>query len=226
MELNELPALEQKILALLHEFFRKGKTNPSMREMARILGVGSTNTVHNHVKNLEQKGLITREKGKARSIRLVLEEVKRILSIDFARIPLLGTIAAGTPIPVPDPGTSSYEADGEALVLPLALLPRIAFTKLYALRVKGDSMIDACILDRDVIVMQKIDDPQVEIKNGDLVAAWIRDEQTATLKRFYFINGEVELRPENPRYKARSFEPENIEIRGKVIYVSRQVDGP
>lgn len=84
-------------------------------------------------------------------------------------------------------------------------------------------MIDAGVLDGDRIVVKHLESPQSEIRNGDMVVAWLTEEEETTFKRYYCIDGKVELRPENPRHDTIPVEPENLEIRGKLIYVARQV---
>ncbi len=223
MKRAEQTSLKQKILELLYELHNRRAPPPTVREIARALRIASTNTIQYHIEALERGGLVIREKKKARSIRLVLEKAEEFLAVEFLRIPLVGTIVAGSPTPVPDAGTSSYEADGAIVMLSRSLFPHVKCSDLYALRVKGDSMIDACILDGDTVIMKRLREPQVEIRNGDMVAAWLKDEAMTTLKRYFYLSGKVELRPENSRYAIIPVKPENLEIRGKVVYVSRQV---
>ncbi|MGB8646845.1 MAG: transcriptional repressor LexA [Anaerolineae bacterium] len=221
---EQLTARERQILELLLALAGKGETTPCYRDIALAIGVSSTNTVDYNLKKLERKGLVTLGNGKARSVRLVRKNVEPQLSLEVLRIPVVGKIVAGSPIPLPDAGNSAYEAEGETFSLPWSALPSGDFGRLYALRVKGDSMVDAGILDGDTVVMKRIDDPATEIKNGDMVAAWIKDKQMTTLKRVYFSRKEVELRPENPRYQTIPVKLKDIEIHGKVIYVARQVN--
>ncbi len=84
-------------------------------------------------------------------------------------------------------------------------------------------MIDACILEGDIIILKKVNDPQTEIKNGDMIAAWLSDRDEATLKRYSFTSGKVKLIPENPNYNPISVKREHLHVRGKVVYVLRQV---
>ncbi len=221
---EQITARERQILEYLVMLASKGETTPCYRDIAEAVGVKSTNTVDYNLKKLERRGLVTLGNGKARSVRLVQKNVEPQLSLDVFRVPVVGKIVAGEPIPVPEAGTSAFEAEGETLDLARSLLPAADLGKLYALRVKGDSMIDAGILDGDTVVMRRIDDPAAEVKNGDMVAAWIKDRQMTTLKRVYFLPKKIELRPENPHYKTITVKPRNVELHGKVVYVARQVE--
>ncbi len=220
---EQLTARERQILEYLIDLANRGETAPCYRDIAQAVGVSSTNTVDYNLKKLENKGFVTLGNGKARSVRLVKPSHPHS-TLDILRIPIFGRIVAGSPIPLPDAGTSAFEAEGETFPMPRSILPPMDMSKLYALRVKGDSMIDAGILDGDTVVMRRLDDPHGEVKNGDMIAAWIKDKQMTTLKRVYFSAKEIELRPENPRYNSILVKPRNLEIHGKVIYVARQVE--
>ncbi|MCL0047881.1 transcriptional repressor LexA [Dehalococcoidia bacterium] len=156
---------------------------------------------------LEKQGYIYRDPQVFRSIRLAEEE--RPVTID---VPLLGTIAAGAPIPVPIADTWAA-APEETLELPQDMIQ--GKEGVYALKVKGTSMIDALIDDGDVVLMQQVS----TVDDGEMAAVWLRDEQEVTLKRVYREQGRVCLRPANRMMPPIYHRPENIEIQGKVIGV-------
>jgi repressor LexA len=168
---------------------------------------------------LEKQGLISREKEVSRGLRLTAHNGRPLLDARFIQVPLLGRIVAGKPIEVPEAGTSAFEADHESVTLTRDLLPEADPSKLFALHVKGDSMIDASIHDGDIVVMKH----QETARDGDLVAAWIKDKHQTTLKRFYRRKGMIELVPANPSFKTIHVEPKNVAIQGKVVLVIRQL---
>ena len=128
-------------------------------------------------------------------------------------VPLLGRIAAGEPIPVPEEGFT-----GEAIELARSLVP--SSKDIYALEVRGDSMIDAFINDGDVVVMQY----QQTADKGDMVAAWLVDQEATTLKRYHPEGNRVRLQPENSQMKPMYVDPANLRIQGKVVAVFRKID--
>jgi repressor LexA len=156
---------------------------------------------------LEREGLITRGKEKFRTIGVIEDDN------DQPSLPLLGRIAAGHPIPVP---TTETVSTAERIRVP----PEIArgSKHLYALVVQGNSMVDAMIGDGDIVVMEQAP----EIRNGDVIAAWLKKEQEVTLKKIYFEKeGEIRLQPCNPYMMPIYQAAENIEIQGRVIGVIR-----
>ena len=169
---------------------------PSVREICEATGLHSTSTVHLHLKTLESRGLIEREKGCNRCIKINKTE-------PTAQIPLLGKVTAGLPILAVEE-IESYIPVSEELR---------RGRELFALRISGESMINAGILDGDIVIVNKTN----VAENGDIVVALIDDE--ATVKRFYKENGHFRLQPEN-----ESFEPiitESLSILGTVISLVR-----
>lgn len=186
---------QQKVLAFVKERLGDG-IPPSVREIGDACGIKSTSTVHAYLKRLEDEGYIDRRSGLNRAIRLPGESV--------TRVPLLGKVTAGMPILaveevedyVPFSGGNQYPA-GE----------------LFALRISGTSMINAGILDRDVVIVRRTNTAQ----NGDVVVALIGDE--ATVKRIYMESDHIRLQPENPE-----FEPIIVKeaiVLGKVVSLVR-----
>ena len=136
----------------------------------------------------------------------------------MVRVPVLGRIVAGEPVPIPDESFSPLDIE-ESIALTRDIVQEQG--PIYALQVKGDSMIDALIHDGDIVIMKR----QTEANNGDLVAAWLKAEKETTLKRFYWEKGKnrVRLQPANPSMKPIYVHPSNVEIQGKVIAVIRQL---
>jgi len=138
---------------------------------------------------------------------------------DLLRIPVLGRIVAGLPMPVPSSDFSYFDADSMVDIAG-SLLPARDRDKLFALEVKGDSMIDAMINDGDLVVMK----PATQANNGDMVAVWLTDKDETTLKYYFLENKTVRLQPANPTMDPIIVEnPDTVQIQGKVVMVIRQI---
>jgi repressor LexA len=198
----------ENILAFLRTYKEKNGYAPTLREIAQACAVKSLSVVQFHLDRLELAGAIRRDKEKSRSITLGTG------TKEYERIPVLGTIAAGHPVSVPDADTRSTA--GEWIDVPL-LITR-GKKDVYCLHVRGNSMVDALIADGDIVVMQEAHD----IRNGDVAACWLKEQQEVTLKKIYFEGDRVRLQPCNP-YMAPIYErAENIEIQGKLMGVIRR----
>ncbi len=193
--MKPLSKSQQKIFDYLKECSSEGRM-PSVREICVETGLSSTSTVHHHLKSLEEKGLISREHGLNRCIQIVGEEKS-------VGVPVLGRVAAGYPILAVE-NIESYVPVPETLR---------RGKELFALRVQGESMINAGILDDDIVIVNRT--PVAE--NGEIVVALVGDE--ATVKRFYKEDGHFRLQPEND-----DFEPiivDEVVILGKVVSLIR-----
>jgi len=209
----------QKILDFLSEYQRENKYPPSIREIGEKTGISSTSVVNYYLDQLEKKGMIERDRKISRGVRLS----RMNGSPDTFRVPILGPIAAGLPLPELDPNVS-YMTDSEANAVDIArsLLPsKEKGDRLFALEVKGDSMIDAMINDGDIVVMK----PASEAHNGEMVAVWLPRDSEATLKYFFKEKDRYRLQPANPTMKPiyiKKSEP--LEIKGKVVMVIRRME--
>lgn len=210
---------QKQIYSYIQHFTEEKGRPPTIREIGRAVNISSTSVVNYNLNILERAGLIAREKEVSRGLRLTNPNGKPGSDPRFVQVPLLGRIVAGKPIEIPEAGTSAFEADHESVTLTRDLLGGGDTDNLYALHVKGDSMIDASIHDGDIVVMKH----QEHARNGDLVAAWIKDKQQTTLKRFFREKGIVKLVPANPSYKTIVVDPRNVSIQGKVMLVIRQL---
>lgn len=209
---------QQEMYKYIQRFTTDKGRPPTIREIGQNVGISSTSVVNYNLNILEREGLISREKEVSRGLRLT-QNGKAMGDPRFVQIPLLGRIVAGKPIEIPEAGDSAFEADHESVTLTRDLLGSAETKDLYALHVKGDSMIDASIHDGDIVVMKH----QETARNGDLVAAWIKDKQQTTLKRFFREKGIIKLVPANPNFKTIEVEPRNLAIQGKVVLVIRQL---
>ncbi len=213
---QELSERQVKMVEFIREFIADHHFPPTIREIGSKVGIPSTSVVKYNLDILQKKGLIDRDPEISRGIRLVEEEAVGRMA-EVIRVPLLGRIAAGVPIPVPDAEFSpfGYEA-GIELTRDIVKDDK----DIYALEVQGNSMVDALINDGDVVIMRH----QKQVENGELAAVWLRDRSETTLKRFYLEGNRVRLRPANPTMKDMVYPAENVEVRGKVLLVIRQLN--
>src|SRR3990172_2890758 len=209
----------QRILDFVLAYQRENRYPPSIREIGEKTGITSTSVVNYYLDQLEKMGKIERDRKISRGVRVSGPN----LSVDTLRVPILGPIAAGPFMLVPEPGIN-YMNDKEydAVDIARSLLPtKEKGNDLYALEVKGDSMIDAMINDGDIIVMK----PAIEARNGEMVAVRVNDEYT--LKYFFKEKDRYRLQPANPKMKpiiVKKSEP--LEIKGKVVMVIRKMEKP
>ncbi len=186
--MEKLTPNEKKTYEYISRTVRDEGYAPSVRDICNACGIKSTATVHSYLNKLEEKGWIKREGGKSRALRV--EDPSTNDRRRTAKIPVLGNIRAGMPI-------LAVENHEDYIDFPM-MNRAWAYNDLFALRVKGESMIGAGILDGDIVVIKK----EQAASNGDIVVALIEDEDTlestATLKTFYRENGHIRLQPENP----------------------------
>jgi repressor LexA len=212
---KELSERQQGILNFIQEFIGENHYPPSIREIGQEVGISSTSVVKYNLDALERKGLIERSSEISRGIRLAGDLVDQVAEV--IQVPLLGRIAAGEPIPVPETDFSPYGYDTTVeLTRDIVKDSR----NIYALEVKGDSMIDALINDGDIVLMHH----QQRVENGELAAVWLRDEEETTLKRFYLEGNQVRLQPANPTMRAMYYPAEDVEVMGRVVCVIRQLN--
>jgi repressor LexA len=204
---------QAKILQFLRDFAQENGYPPSIRQIGEAAEISSTSVVNYNLNILQREGFITRDRTISRGIRLTDETGQAPAESRFVSIPLLGVIAAGSPIDVPE---SSFHL--EKIEIPRSMIP--ADKNVYALRVSGTSMIDALINDGDIIFLKTV----TEVRNGDMVAAWLINEEATTLKRYFNQGDKIRLQPENSSLQPIFVKPENLQIQGKVVAVYRKVD--
>lgn len=212
--MKKLSGRQQAILDFIGDFLDNNDYPPTIRDIQHELNISSTSVVDYNLKVLEDRNLIRRNRNISRGIELVGRTPGRSTMVS---IPVIGQIAAGQPIPVPE---AFDDHDVSSMIELSAELAPNQGQNLFALRVKGYSMIDALINDGDIVVLKQ----QATCENGDTVAVWLKDERETTLKRFYLEGDKVRLQPENrtmdPIYTSAS----NVEIQGRLVSVHRQVD--
>jgi len=201
-----------RILDVIREFTAEMGYPPSVREIGERVGLSSSSTVQSHLKTLERRGLLRRDPTKPRALvpadmvlRAVASPARREPEPETVSLPIVGRVAAGVPI-------TAAENLEDTFVLPASFVGRKG---AFMLRVKGDSMIDAAILDGDLIVVE----PQPVAHNGEIVVAMIDGE--ATVKRFYREADRIRLQPEN-----RTMAPiyvDDVTVVGRVEAVVRRL---
>ena len=200
----------QKILDFIIEFNIHHGYTPTYDEIKTGCGINSVSSVQHHIGVLEQEGRILRNPRISRGI-----QIAKSIVANTVEVPLLGTIAAGEPIPVPN-SDSWTTVPEEVLELPADLLQ--GKHQVFALKVKGISMIDALIDDGDIIVMETAHTAE----NGETVAVWLRDKQVVTLKKLFREPDHIRLQPANPLLKPILTSPDNVEIQGRLLAVIRK----
>jgi repressor LexA len=212
---DDLSPRQQAILEFIRAFTDEHGYPPTIREIGKHCNISSTSVVNYNLNKLEQEGLLLRDREVSRGLRLT-QELTTIIG-DLIRVPLVGRIVAGEPVPVPGGDSAPFGAD-EVIELTRDIVEE--HTDLFALQVKGDSMVDAMINDGDIVIMR----PHHDVRNGDLVAVWLSDREETTLKRFYREGSRVRLQPANPTMKPIYIEdPSVVEIQGRVVAVVRQL---
>ncbi len=228
---------QKNILAFIAEFVEDNNYPPTIREIGTACGISSTSVVKYNLTKLEREELIRRDKEVSRGLSLAwgrLQEVGLAANLigaptpreradndsggplqGFFQIPVLGFIAAGQPIQVE---TTDHLSADEWLDLNGSLFRNPA--ELYALRVQGDSMIDASVLDGDIVILRH----QERAENGEMVAAWIDNKNETTLKHFYLEGDQVRLRPANASYPEMFLPAADVSVKGKVVSVIRQLE--
>jgi len=211
-----LTSRHQKILDYLDDRLSKGYP-PSIREIGEATDISSTSVVTYYLKQLEDWGYIERDAKFSRALRLTGATDRNLM-----RIPILGPIAAGTPIQVPAPGETYIGEEVDGVDVARSLLPLDEkSTELFALKVKGDSMIDAMVNDGDIVIMKRTE----HANNGDMVAVWLPARDETTLKYFYKEKEKYRLQPANPTMKPIMIDKsEPLEIKGKVVMVIRSME--
>jgi repressor LexA len=208
---KELTRRQREVLQFIVDYIRESEYPPTFREIGKALNITSTKGVTDHLEVLQKKGYIERSMNHSRAIRILKYPDAHPLAIPSGKLPVVGRIAAGSPIF--DEGNIE-----EFLDLDPSLFGR---GTVFALRVKGDSMIDAHICDGDLAIIRKQD----KVENGEIAAVMVAGiQEEATLKRFHRTNGSIELRAANSAYPPIKVDPKHtkVEVLGKLVGIIRQ----
>ena len=201
----ELTGRQQEIWSFLVDYVDRHGYPPTVREIGEAVGLASPSTVHAHLANLERAGLLRRDPSKPRALELTGRESEPVATLP--KLPLLGQIAAGSPL------LAEQNIEDE-LAVPETLRGD------FLLRVRGDSMIEAGILEGDIVVVRRAQDA----RNGEIVVALAGDDESAdeaTVKTFYKEKGRIRLQPENSALEP--IYPDHVQVLGKVVGVFREL---
>ena len=215
---GKLSDRQRRMLDFIMQYSRDHGYPPSIREIGQAVGISSTSVVNYNLNRLVDEGYLDRQQNVSRGLRLtekVGQAAERLT--ELVRIPLVGRIFASQPVPLPSTDSPMFGAD-EAIEITRDLLS--SDDGLFALQVKGDSMIDAMVNDGDIVVMRR----EPEWRNGDMVAVWLKDKEETTLKHIYREGKRIRLQPANPTMQPIFLDgPDSMEVQGKVMLVVRQL---
>lgn len=223
-DFKKLSKRQQNILKFMNHYMEESGYPPTIREIGEACDINSTSVVNYNLNKLVSAGYLERSEKVSRGLRIVTDipgttSKKRVRpNVDFRKVSMAGRIAAGEPISLPD-DVGHYTDDDDIIDVPAMLLNGYDESEVYALKVYGDSMIDAMIQDGDIVILRK----QQTANNGDMVAAWLPDNNETTLKHFYKEDNKIRLQPAHPTMSPIYVHPSNCEIKGKVLSVIRSM---
>lgn len=215
--MKKLSERQQSILSFIEEFIEEHNYPPTVRDIQNGCGISSTSVVSYNLDRLKEGRFLNRDSEVSRGLKLAGQKTRSpgFASIDTVAVPLLGTIAAGSPFPMPENDTWSDLTGQELIDLPQAIIG--PGNGLYALKVRGESMIDALISDGDLVIMEQVS----TVRNGQMAAVRIKSDNLTTLKHFYAEGRRVRLEPANSQMEAMTFNSDDVEVLSRVIAVWR-----
>ena len=215
----KLSKRQQMIMSFIENFIEENDYPPTIRDIQNGCSISSTSVVAYNLEKLKEGGQLNRHSEVSRGLSLasVGPNSNKFKSpeIDSVAVPLLGTIAAGSPFPMPENDTWSDLSGSELIDLPQAIVG--PGDNVYALKVRGESMIDALISDGDLVIMEQAS----SVRNGQMAAVRIKSDNTTTLKNFYSEGPRTRLEPANSQMDAMTFPSNDIEVLSKVLAVWR-----
>jgi len=204
---------QKRIQNYITRFISDNGYPPSIREIQQACRISSTSVVDYNLNILENRGVLERRSDVSRGIKMVSSHATADLTVS---VPIVGMIAAGIPIPALTPDTWDIASGSDSMDVPAELTG--GKENIFALRVKGLSMIDALINDGDVVLMQQVN----SVENGEMAAVWLKSEKEVTLKKVFIESDRVRLQPANSQMQPIYADRDNVEIQGRVIAVVRQ----
>jgi len=218
---SKLSERQRNILRYMESYIETHGFPPTIREIGLNTGINSTSVVNYNLNKLVEAGHLSREARASRGLRLVKNGRKGSVqpvqaASQLVRVQVFGQIVASAPAPIPEDMDRAFSDD--AVEITPSMLNGAPQSEVFALRVKGDSMIDAMISDGDIVIFRK----QQEAKNGDMVAVWLSDRSETTLKYFYRESDtQVRLQPAHPTMDPIYVHPGNIQVQGRVLSILR-----
>ncbi len=222
-EFSKLSERQRNMLHYIERYIQDHGFPPTIRQIGENTGINSTSVVNYNLNKLVQAGYLNRSQHVSRGLRLTApvpggDKKGKGVHVPAAttRIPVIGNIFASAPVNVPD--DPHYDED-DLIEVTADMLGGTDPSQAYALKVRGESMIDAMIREGDIVIFRKQD----TAKNGDMVAVWLTDRSETTLKYFYKEGAKVRLQPAHPNMEAIYVDPKQLHIQGKVLSVLRQL---
>ena len=211
---KKISARGQRILEFIQGFMQENGIPPTVRDIQAACDISSTSVVDYNLRLLDRDGYLNRRPDVARGIELLDERGNPVSNTP--KVAILGPIAAGMPLPVFSTEGAASNSDFDTIEVSQDLARR--HRGLFALSVEGTSMIDALVDDGDVVVVE----PCQQAENGEMVVAWVKDAEEATLKKFYLEGERVRLQPANSTMEPIYCDAGNVEIKGRVVSVIRK----
>ena len=211
---KKISARGQRILEFIQGFMQENGIPPTVRDIQAACEISSTSVVDYNLRLLDRDGYLNRRPDVARGIELLDEQGNPVSNTP--RVAILGPIAAGMPLPVFSTEGAASNSDFDTIEVSQDLARR--HRGLFALSVEGTSMIDALVDDGDLVVVE----PCQQAENGEMVVAWVKDAEEATLKKFYLEGDQVRLQPANSTMEPIYCDAANVEIKGRVVSVIRK----
>ena len=206
-------------MSFIENFIDENDYPPTIRDIQNGCDISSTSVVAYNLDKLKEGGQLNRHSEVSRGLSLASvgpnSNKFKPTEIDSVAVPLLGTIAAGSPFPMPENDTWSDLSGSELIDLPQAIVG--PGDNVYALKVRGESMIDALISDGDLVIMEQAS----SVRNGQMAAVRIKSDNTTTLKNFYSEGPRTRLEPANAQMDAMTFPSNDVEVLSKVLAVWR-----
>jgi repressor LexA len=226
---DELSSRQRRILRFIDEYTSENAYPPTIREIGEATDTNSTSVVNYNLNKLVEEGYLDREQRVSRGVRLItrIPNGKSYQMFQGAKVqatngshtvPLVGDIAAGEPLPVPE-DIGQYVDDDDLIEVTDMMLNGLDASEVFALRVKGDSMIDAMISDGDIVLVHR----QPLVGNGEMAAVWLSDRSETTLKFFYLEGNRVRLQPAHPYMDPIYVETKDCQVQGKVLSIVRRM---
>jgi repressor LexA len=223
MEQNNLSKRQKKILSFIESFITKHGYPPTIREIGEAVDIASTSVVNYNLNKLVERGLLERSPEVSRGLRLVQRDSAHEVSVGYAdpihvmQVPMVGKIAASMPVPLPGEDFGYYYDTDDLIEVPQSMIGGMHREELFALRVTGDSMIDAMVADGDIVILKR----QNIAKNGDMVAVFLSERGETTLKKYFLEGKQVRLQPANPTMDAIYVDADKVNVQGRVLAVMR-----
>jgi len=221
---HKLSARQKAILSFIEKFLSQHGYPPTIREIGEAVGIASTSVVNYNLNKLVERGYLERQPKVSRGLLLASAQQKmREVGVSFAdaasilQVPLVGKIAASLPVPLPGEDFGYYYDSDDMIEVPQALIGPTQGDELFALRVTGDSMIDAMVAEGDIVILKR----QNVAQNGDMVAVWLSERGETTLKKYYHEGKQVRLQPANPLMDPIYVDANQVNVQGRVLAILR-----